>query len=95
MPQTFPFNLLRRRSFVLAAVLLAGAAAGAGVSQFMAHRQAPCLRSRPAVGELAKPGPWGELSRATFTIAAPDEALPVRALAAKGTHWFFPNASEM
>lgn len=94
MPKTFQIRLPGRRSLVLAAVLLAGAAMGAGISQFVAHRQATCQRSRPAVGELAKPGPWGELSRASFTIAAPEEALPVRALAARRTHWLFPSAME-
>ena len=94
MPKTFPPKFTKRLGLVLATVLLAGAALGAGLSQFIAHRQAACQRSRPGVGEPAAPGPWGELSRASFTIAAPDEALPVRALAAKRTHWIFPGAME-
>jgi len=35
-----------------------------------------------------RPGPWGELAYTPFTIAAPDELLPVRAIEARGTHWF-------
>lgn len=94
MPQTFPFNLLRARNLALVAMLLAGVAAGVGLNQYMEHRQAACRRVLPPTGDLVKSGPWGELSCAPFTIAAPEEALPVRALAAKRTHWYFPNATE-
>ncbi len=94
MPTTFPFNLVRKRSVALAAVLLAGVAAGVGVDRYLEHREAVCRLALPPTGELLKAGPWGEISCAPFTIAAPDEALPVRALAAKRTHWFFPNAGE-
>lgn len=46
--------------------------------------------SRPDVpnGSIAcKPGPWGDLSYTPFTIAAPDDLLPVRTIEANGTHW--------
>jgi hypothetical protein len=35
-----------------------------------------------------KPGPWGELTYTQFTIAAPDDMLPVRMIEANGTQWF-------
>ena len=35
-----------------------------------------------------KPGPWGELAYTPFSIAAPDDLLPARAIEANGTHWF-------
>src|SRR5437660_8939408 len=70
MPTTFPRKLLRARSLAFAAVLLVGVAAGVGASQLLEHHQAACRHASPPSGELVKPGPWGELSCAPFTIAA-------------------------
>ncbi len=38
---------------------------------------------------LCKPGPWGDVSYTPFTIAAPDDLLPVRGIEEAGTDWFF------
>jgi hypothetical protein len=46
-------------------------------------------RQLPNGSILCKPGPWGDLSYTPFTIAAPDDLLPVRTLEANGTRWFF------
>jgi len=46
-------------------------------------------RELPNGAILCKPGPWGDLSYTPFTIAAPDDLLPVSAIEANGTHWIF------
>jgi hypothetical protein len=48
-------------------------------------------RSRPLPnGAIScKPGPWGELTYIPFSISAPEELLPIRAIQATGTRWFF------
>src|SRR4051812_17680803 len=94
MPQIFLSKLQRRGRRAIGAVLLSGLAAAASLVAVVVHRE-PACEVPPAPGEPAKPGPWGELSCAPFTIAAPEEALPVRAMAARRTHWFFPEATEM
>ncbi len=43
----------------------------------------------PGASVLCKPGPWGDLAYTPFTIAAPDDLLPVRALESDGVKWFF------
>ncbi len=45
------------------------------------------------LGTAVKPGPWGELYTVPFTIAAPDELIPVRSLESGGTHWVFKNSA--
>ena len=46
-------------------------------------------RQSPNGSILCKPGPWGDLSYIPFSIAAPDNLLPVRTLESIGTRWFF------
>jgi hypothetical protein len=45
-------------------------------------------RELPNGSVLCKPGPWGDLSYTSFTIAAPDAMLPVKEMEAAGTQWF-------
>jgi len=47
----------------------------------------------PSEGFPLKQGPWGEVYYFPVTIAAPYKTLPVGALEATGTHWFFKNFS--
>ncbi len=75
---------------VLAAFLIAGAVGGALSGNHVGYEQA-MDRSRMLPGGAIRcnPGPWGELSYTPFSIAAPDEMLPVRMIEAGGTRWFF------
>jgi len=50
-------------------------------------------RQSPNGSILCKPGPWGDLSYTPFTIAAPDQSLPVHAIEANGAHWFFKGST--
>ncbi|OYW72843.1 MAG: hypothetical protein B7Z37_23660 [Verrucomicrobia bacterium 12-59-8] len=45
-----------------------------------------------AFGHPLRPGPWGELYSTPFTIAAPEEVLPLRKLEETGTSWVFPHS---
>ena len=68
----------------ICATVLAGFFAGrtAGFQQAMDRRN-----QLPNGSIHCKPGPWGELEYVPFTIAAPDDLLPVRSIEANGTHW--------
>ena len=44
------------------------------------------------LGQRLRPGPWGEVYFTPFTIAAPEELLPLRKLEEGGTRWVFPQA---
>jgi hypothetical protein len=46
-------------------------------------------RQMPNGSILCAPGPWGDIAYIPFTIAAPDDLLPVRTMEAEGTPWFF------
>src|SRR4051794_31408996 len=91
MPQILLSKIQRRGRLAIGALLLSGLAMGASLAHLLFNREPGC-EVPAAPGEPAKPGPWGELSAAPFSIAAPEEALPVRAMAARRTHWFFPDA---
>src|ERR1700722_11152350 len=90
MPNRITRQIFSIRNFVSVLLLLAGVGlgvildrrAGRGSEDFM-----------PPDGIRAKPGPWGDICYTPFAIAAPDEILPVRAIEASGTHWFFENFS--
>jgi hypothetical protein len=82
---------LSRQFKILAAV---GLVLGLSVGYLAGHRVgfqagADHRRQSPNGSILCKPGPWGDLSYIPFTIAAPDDLLPVRAIEAQGTRWFF------
>jgi hypothetical protein len=44
------------------------------------------------LGQPLRPGPWGDVYFTPFTIAAPEELLPLRKLEENNTRWIFPNA---
>ncbi len=44
------------------------------------------------LGQQLRSGPWGEVYYTPFTIAAPEELLPLRNLEENGTRWMVPNA---
>ena len=52
-------------------------------------KRQPDAAELPAGAIRAKPGPWGDLYSIPFSIAAPDQLLPVRTTEASGTHWLF------
>jgi hypothetical protein len=101
-PAVFSKSLLRAKLLSLY-LLLAGAAMGGSIVWMFAgkHGSAESRAEEPAErvvmadaqmgGIKLKSGPWGELYSQPFTIAAPDNLLPVRTLEAHGTHWFFRN----
>jgi len=78
----------------LAALILAGMVAGVGLGGFLGwhygfNTAADRRRSLPNSSILCKPGPWGDLSYTPFTIAAPDDLLPIRSLETEGVKWLF------
>src|SRR5205807_122660 len=75
--------------FLLGGIVL-GFVLGSAMSKH-APAQGKSLDLTPT--KMVKPGPWGELEYVPMTIAAPDDILPVRALVAEGTHWFFKSYS--
>ena len=48
--------------------------------------------SSAILGQQLRPGPWGDVYYTPFTIAAPEELLPLRKLEESGTRWVFPHA---
>jgi hypothetical protein len=81
--------LLSRLTGITIASLIAGFAAGFLPASHFGFSTASD-RSRLLPGSVrCKPGPWGDLAYTPFTIAAPDDLLPIRSIEARGTHWFF------
>jgi len=74
-------------------LVLAGIAVGALTVRFLPHREPRSAAAASDLGTRLRPGPWGELYTVPFTIAAPDELLPVRTIEAGGTHWTFKNST--
>ena len=83
-------RLLYRLLAIILGCLLVGTLAGFITGKRVGSDEAADRRRPLPNGSiLCKPGPWGELSYTPFSIAAPDELLPVRAIEANGTRWFF------
>jgi len=78
---------------VFALFLLAGIGLGMLVEWRIWRNPQQAMPQNPSEGTPLKQGPWGDLYYVPFTIAAPDEILPVRKLEENGTHWFFRNFS--
>ena len=73
-------------------LLIAGIVIGAITARFIPGKD----RNAEIAAELGtrvKPGPWGELYDVPFTIAAPDELIPIRTIESGGTHWWFKNST--
>jgi len=79
----------RSIAFVLACLLI-GTLAGFVTGQRVGNEEGSD-RSHPLPNTsiACRPGPWGDLTYTPFSIAAPDDLIPVRGLEANGTHWFF------
>jgi hypothetical protein len=56
------------------------------------HKAESAEAAMPVFGQALHPGPWGEMYATRFTIAAPEELLPVRKLEEGGTIWSLPLA---
>ena len=93
MLSRFPLTSRFRRPAALIGLLVMAALAGAGVDRWM-HRSGAMRAALDEDGIRIKSGPWGDVYVTPFEISAPDEALPVRTLEAKGTHWIFPRKTE-
>jgi len=71
--------------------LLSGALGGFLIGKGIGYANGADRRVRLPTGAIAcKPGPWGDLSYTPFTIAAPDDLVPVRTIEQVGTRWFLP-----
>jgi hypothetical protein len=85
-----PFRLFSRFTAIALGAVIFGSIAGYFIGDRLGFDQgADRRRLQPNGSILCKPGPWGDLSYIPFTIAAPDDLLPIRTLEQKGTHWFF------
>jgi hypothetical protein len=73
-------------------LVLAGVILGALGAYWIPHKDHNA-EIASELGTRAKSGPWGELYTVPFSITAPDELLPVRALESAGTHWVFKNCT--
>ena len=85
-----PHRSARAHALWASLLLFTGIAVG-----FVADRFVPARHEAGAIatelGTPVRPGPWGELYTVPFTIAAPDELLPIRSIESGATHWFFKN----
>jgi hypothetical protein len=76
---------------IASVIILAGAGFGYLAGHYSGYKTAQDRTRRLATGSInCNPGPWGDLSYVPFTIAAPDEMLPVRGIEAAGMHWVLP-----
>ncbi len=81
----------RKVVYVLLFLVVCGLCAAGG--WIAGSKMEPSVDGLPKGSIRARPGPWGDLYSIPFTIAAPDELLPVRTIEANGTHWLFKNFS--
>jgi hypothetical protein len=87
--QAFRQRFLSRYTGIAFLFVLAGIIAGFAAGWRLGYdRAADRRRQLPSGSILCKPGPWGDLSYTPFTIAAPDDLLPIRAMESDGTRWF-------
>ena len=78
-----------RASWIVFACLVAGSAGGYVAGNHLGFSEAADRTRRLPSGAIpCKPGPWGELTYTSFTIAAPDDLIPLRSIERRGTHWF-------
>lgn len=90
MPR-FPVN---RLTAILVAGMLLPCVASFFAGRYVGVNASPDRHGRLPDGAIpCKPGPWGDLSYTPFTIAAPDDVLPIRGFEAAGTHWFLKGYS--
>lgn len=86
-PKTFSKKNLQRGTLLIIGILL-----GAVLMKWYDHAERSGTVTPTALGHPLRPGPWGEVYSTPFTIAAPEELLPMRKLEENGTRWIFPNA---
>jgi hypothetical protein len=72
--------------------MIAGVLLGAMLMRWYDAKEGEANVIAAALGEPMHSGPWGELYSTSFTIAAPEELLPVRKFEEYGTAWVFPNS---
>jgi hypothetical protein len=82
-------HLFNRFTAIALLGVLTGTAASFFTGRAIGYNQGADRRQRlPNGAILCKSGPWGDLSYTPFTIAPPDDLLPVRTIETAGTHWF-------
>jgi hypothetical protein len=86
-PAKSSHKVATRAGFLLAGVLL-----GASLMRWYDSTEEKTNRVVSEFGQPLHPGPWGEIYSTSFTIAAPEELLPIRKLEESGTIWFFPHS---
>ena len=86
-PSLISKKILPRAGYVLAGILL-----GAVGMNWYDQVESSGRVTSALLGERLRPGPWGEAYITPFSIAAPEEMLPVRRLEEEGTRWVFPHA---
>ncbi|MDB6003458.1 MAG: hypothetical protein JWR15_445 [Prosthecobacter sp.] len=75
------------------ACLMVGIVLGALLMQWRDPKEMSGKISSAEYGIPLRPGPWGDVYYTPFTIAAPEELLPLRKLEESGTRWVFPHAN--
>jgi hypothetical protein len=81
-----------KKNLSRAALLIIGILLGAVLMKWYDHTEESGSLSSNILGQQLQPGPWGEVYYTPFTIAAPEELLPLRGLEDSGTRWVFPNS---
>lgn len=81
-----------KKNLSRAALLTIGILLGAGLTKWYDHAEQTGSVTAAVLGQQLRPGPWGEVYYTPFTIAAPEELLPLRKLEENGTRWMVPNA---
>ena len=82
-----------KKSLSRAALLIIGILLGAVLMRLYDSKEGEALVTGDAFGQPLRPGPWGEMYSTPFTIAAPEELLPVRKLEENGTTWVLPHSN--
>lgn len=81
-----------KKNLQRAALLIIGVLLGAVLMKWYDRVEMSGTVTTTTLGHPLRPGPWGEVYSTPFTIAAPEELLPMRKLEENGTRWIFPNA---
>jgi hypothetical protein len=82
-----------KRILPCTACLMLGVLLGALLMQGYDHKEETGRVVAAEYGIPLHPGPWGEAYYTPFTIAAPEELLPLRKLEENGTRWVFPKTN--
>ncbi len=85
-------HITSKKNLSRAALLTIGILLGAALMKWYDHAEESGSVTASLLGQQLRPGPWGEVYYTPFSIAAPEELLPLRKLEEAGTRWVFPHA---